>query len=706
MFIYFKNVKRKVMKLVIVESPTKSKTIAHYLGEGYEVEASKGHVKDLATSGKGGLGIDVDNNFEAHYVINDDKKELVNKLKKIAKKADEVILATDPDREGEAIAFSLAKVLDLPVETTKRLEFHEITKNSILSAIESPRTIDMNLVHSQETRRIIDRIMGFKLSNLLQNKIKSQSAGRVQSVALKIICDHEKEILNFKSEKFYKIPLKISINDKEYELTLYSFNDEKIENFSDKETATKAFNSLFKEAIVKNIEKKEKEVASKEPFRTSTLQQAAFSKYGFSTKETTFLAQELYEGIETEEGLTGLITYIRTDSTKLADTFVSSAKNYIISTFGKEYYKGVTKGKDVKNSQDAHEAIRPTDVNNTPEKMKKYLSAKAYKLYKLIYERTLSSLMSHKKVEVSTIYFECGDKLIYKLTSTKTLFDGYDKFKDDDKVLDLSKELNLDNLISSKYKIVDASLEEDETKPPSRYSEGKMVKIMEEKGIGRPSTYSSTIQTLIQRKYVTSTKGTLTPTEQGILTSSVLDKYFPELINTEYTAEMENNLDKIQNGEEDEVKVISDFYYPFIEKFNEVKEIMYKEPPKTTGEKCPNCGADLVIKRGRYGEFVACSNYPSCKYIQKKEKEAPVMVGRNCPLCNSPLVYRKNKKGDTFIGCSNFPKCRYVEGSEEKKEETKFCPKCGNQLVRRRGKRGYFYGCSSYPKCDYIEPIK
>ncbi len=687
------------MKLVIVESPTKSKTIAHYLGKDYQVEASKGHVKDLAISGKGGLGVDVDNNFEPKYVISKDKVDIVNSLKKIAKKADEVILATDPDREGEAIAYSLAKVLDLPIESTKRLEFHEITKDSIKDAIENPRTIDMNLVHSQETRRIIDRIIGFKLSGLLKSKINSNSAGRVQSVALKLICDHEKEILNFVSEKFYKLSASVKGGKKDFPLTLTSYKNQKLETFKDKDLAEEAFSSLTDEVKVINIDEKEKLIAPKEPFRTSTLQQAAFSKYGFSTKETTFLAQELYEGIETDEGLVGLITYIRTDSIKLSDTFVESAKEYIISKYGNEYFKGQVINKSVKNAQDAHEAIRPTSLERTPEKMKQYLSPKAYKLYKLIFERSVSSLMVNKKSLQTTVTFETSNTLNFKLVGSKTLFPGFDVFKNED-----PDSLIPNFKVGEIYNLVDKKLEEDETKPPARFSEGKLVKLMEEKGIGRPSTYSSTIQTLIQRKYVTSSKGILVPTEQGILTSNVLSKYFPDLMNTEYTADMETSLDRIQNGEEDEKKVISDFYYPFIDKLAEVKDQMYKEPLKTTGEKCPECGSDLVIRKGKFGEFVACSNYPSCRYIKKEEKEPPVEVGRNCPNCGAPLIYRKSRKGQTFIGCSNFPNCRYIDQGDE--EEKKYCPKCGNVLIKRKGKRGYFYGCSSYPKCDYIEPIK
>lgn len=695
------------MKLVIVESPTKSKTIGHYLGNDYEVLASKGHIKDLATSGKGGLGVDVDNDFKPKYVVNKDKIKIVGELKKKAKNAEEIIIATDPDREGEAIAYSLLTVLDLPIETTKRLEFHEITKDSIKKAIEEPRTIDMNLVYSQEARRIIDRIIGFKLSGLLRNKISSKSAGRVQSVALKLICDHEEEILNFKSEKFYELSGTISYGDKEYELELYEYKDEKLDSFKNESEAKLAYSSLKEDVVVIDKEEKEKYLSAKEPFRTSTLQQQAFSKYGFSTKKTTFLAQELYEGVETSEGLVGLITYIRTDSTRLSDVFVENAKSYIIDKFGENYYKGVSKiRKNVKGAQDAHEAIRPTSLERTPESMKKHLSLDQYRLYKLIFERTLSSLMSDKKVLNVINYLKSGD-VTFKLTGNNVLFAGYDVFKldeEDKKVPELE--------INSTYKLLKSELKEDETKPPARYSEGRLVKLMEDKGIGRPSTYSSTIQTLIERKYVTSKKGLLTPTEQGMLTSKVLYKYFPDLINTEYTAKMETSLDDISSGEENRTEVIREFYDPFIKHFEEVKEVMYKEPLKKTGEICPECGSDLVERVGRYGKFVCCSNYPNCHYIKKEEKAAPEEIGRNCPNCGSPLVKRKNKKGQEFIGCSNFPKCRYIEGNEKNEvetptEEERICPECGAKLVLRKQRKGnkYFYGCSNFPKCKHIENI-
>ncbi len=689
------------MKLVIVESPTKSKTIAHYLGEDYIVEASVGHVRDLSISGKGGLGIDVDNNFKTTYSINKDKQSVVKQLKAKAKKADEVILATDPDREGEAIAWHLAEVLDLPLETTKRLEFHEITKNSILKAIKEPRTINMDLVHSQEARRIIDRIIGFKLSKLLQSKIKSQSAGRVQSATLGIICDHEKEIQNFVSEEYWTIDTTILKDEKEIKLDIKSVDGKKLETLSE-EDAKNIISSLDKYCVVKDINESSKKVSSREPFRTSTLEQAANSALGFKTKVTSMIAQQLYEGVETDEGLVGLITYMRTDSTRISETFVNDAKEYILNNYGEEYFKGQKSGKDVKFSQDAHECIRPTSIYRTPKLMKQYLNAQQYKLYKLIYNRTLASLMSDKIVNITTVSF-ASNNVILETKGSTVKFLGYDVLKVDEDEKEVLPTFN----VGEKYEFNHIDKVQNFTKPPLRYSEGKLVKIMEEDGIGRPSTYSSTIQTLLLRKYLTSDKGVLTPTEQGILTSNVLKKYFPELMSVEYTANMETDLDKIQIGEEDEIALIKKFYDAFEVTFNDAKEKIWKEPLKTTGEKCPLCGGDLVIRKGRYGEFTSCSNYPDCHYIKKEIKEEPKEVGRNCPECGSPLVYRKNKKGQTFIACSAFPKCKHIESEEDpilKDAPTKVCPDCGGTLTLRKYRNSYFYGCSNYPKCKHSEP--
>ena len=690
------------MKLVIVESPTKSKTIGHYLGEEYVVEASVGHIRDLSISGKGGFGVDVDNDFKPTYVIEDDKKDIVKKLLSLKKKADEVILATDPDREGEAIAWHLAQVLKLPIETTKRLEFHEITRNSITNAISNPRVINLDLVHSQETRRIIDRIIGFKLSSLLKSKIRSQSAGRVQSVTLKMIVEHEKEINEFKSEEYWTINSSIEEKGKKYSLNLTKVDGQNYK-LHNKEEADEVLSYTKENVKIDSIEKSERSVSSKEPYRTSTLQQDAFTKYGFKTRETTYLAQQLYEGIEIEGNLVGLITYIRTDSTKLSDVFVNQAKEFIISKYGEKYFKGEKGVKDVKGAQDAHEAIRPTNLELTPQKVKPFVKDHVYKLYKMIYERTLASLMSNKLLEVTVITLK-NSHLTFELKGNRVIFDGYNVIKFDDNEQNILPEF----VENKEYELIDVTSEQNFTKPPARYTEARIVKLMEDKGIGRPSTYSATIQTLVTRKYVTSEKGVLIPTEQGILTSNVLNKYFKDLMNTEYTAEMETSLDKISEGTLSELEVIKEFYYPFIEHFEEVKNVMYKEPLKTTGEKCPLCGSDLVIRNGKHGEFIGCSNYPACHYVKKEEKEAPVEAGRNCPNCGAPLLIRKNKRGQEFIGCSNYPKCRYVESLEkpDEEQEEKFCPDCGAKLVIKYSRKGKFWGCSNYPNCKHVEPYK
>lgn len=690
------------MKLVIVESPTKSKTIGHYLGSDYVVEASVGHIRDLAISGKGGFGVDVEHDFKPTYVIDDDKKDIVKKLQDLKKKSDEVILATDPDREGEAIAWHLATVLKLPIESTKRLEFHEITRESIKNAIEAPRVIDLNLVHSQETRRIIDRIIGFKLSALLKSKIRSQSAGRVQSVTLKMIVEHEKEINEFKSEEYWTLESSILHENKKYKLNLTKINNEE-PKMPNKEKADEVLSYTKENVVVSSISESQRSISSKEPYRTSTLQQDAFTRYGFKTKETTFLAQQLYEGIEIDGNLVGLITYIRTDSTKLSDIFIAQAKDFIISKYGEKYYKGQKGVKDVKGAQDAHEAIRPTNLELTPAKVKPFVKDHVYKLYKMIYERTLASLMANKVLQTTTITFK-NTHLEFELKGNRVIFDGYNIIKYDDNETSILPKFTE----GTSYELVDVKTEQNFTKPPARYTEAKIVKLMEEKGIGRPSTYSATIQTLLARKYVTSEKGYLVPTEQGILTSNVLNKYFKDLMNTEYTAEMETSLDKISIGEASELEVIKDFYYPFIEHFDEVKEIMYKEPLKPTGEKCPLCGGDLVCKSGKHGEFIGCSNYPSCKYVKKEEKEQPKETGRLCPNCGSPLLIRKNKRGQEFIGCSNYPSCRYVESMNQPEEpsEEKFCPECGAKMVVKYSRRGRFWGCSNYPNCNHMEPYR
>ena len=697
------------MKLVIVESPAKCNTIKRYLGENYDVQASLGHVRDLSTTGKGGLGVDVENDFLAKYEINKEKQRVVRSLKEKMAACDEVILATDPDREGEAIAWHLAQVLGLDVNTTKRLEFHEITRDSIGTAIQNPRTIDMNLVSSQETRRILDRILGFKLSTLIYKKIKSRSAGRVQSATLKMIYDHELEIEKFVPEEYWNILTKALILNKEFNLTFVGKAGQKIDIKNEAE-ANEILEGISNKFSVVSIDKEIKFKESKEPFTTSTLQQEAFARLKFKTKRTQLIAQQLYEGIDVGGEHMGLITYMRTDSTRLSPTFIEHATNYITEAFGKDYLGHAKKIKAIGLMQDAHEAIRPSSNHRTPESVRQYLTPEQYNLYKLIYNRALASLMKAKKEEVMTVTLQSGE-YTFKFELTHTLFKGYEViYAEQDDVKDYSgafPEIN----IGDTFDLIEKKAEQKFTQAPSHYSEAKIVKLMEEVGIGRPSTYASTIETLRARKYVENKSGILTITDQGKKTAHVLEKYFPDIVNVKYTAQMEKKLDNVEAGNDTRVKTLSDFYYPFVKEVEEANKIMYKDDPIPTGETCPICGSPLVYKEGKNGQFIGCSNYPTCKYVKKDPKKQAEETGELCPECGKPLVKRTDKKGRTFIACSGFPTCHYIKPAEtptapkENEPNAKVCPKCGAPLAKRKGKYGYFYGCSNYPKCDYMEII-
>ena len=699
------------MKLVIVESPAKCTTIKRYLGEDYNVMASLGHIRDLATSGKDGLGVDVNKDFSPTYIVNKDKQHIVRELKNAMSKCDEVILATDPDREGEAIAWHLAQVLGLDINTTKRLEFHEITRDSISEAMAHPRVIDQNLVSSQETRRIIDRIIGFKLSTLLFKKIRSRSGGRVQSATLKMISDHDQEIAKFVPEEYWVISTKISAFDREFAINLIADNGESIK-ITNKEQADNILSRIPDSLKVDKVEKKIKTSDSKEPFITSTLQQEAFSRLKFKTKKTQLVAQQLYEGIEVDGEHVGLITYMRTDSTRLSPTFVQRATAYIQEKFGKEYLGHTKKIRQVSMMQDAHEAIRPTSNHRTPESVRKFLTNDQYNLYKLIYNRTLASLMQSKKDEQMTIYLE-GNGLLYKLDLTRTLFKGYEVIYADTEKEENHFDYFPDFNDGEEFKVISKSSEQKFTQPPAHYSEAKIVRLMEEVGIGRPSTYASTIDTIKKRKYVDDENGILTVTQQGSLTANVLNKYFPEIIDTKYTAMMEKKLDNIEDGSQSRSNILNEFYYPFIEHFNVVSQVMYKEKLTETGELCPVCGSPLVFKEGKNGTFIGCSNFPSCKYVQKEEKENKAKsIGEKCPECGGDLLLRE-KNGSSFITCSNFPKCRYTRKmlttntspTVEDTKPVKDCPDCDGYLIKKKGKYGYFLGCVNYPNCTHMERI-
>lgn len=698
------------MKLVIVESPTKCKTIGKYLGSDYKIMASVGHIRDLGTTGPGGLGVDVTDDFKPNYVVSKGKTPVIKELKAACKKADEVLLATDPDREGEAIAWHLAQVLNLDVTTTKRLEFHEITKHALTKALEDPRIIDMNLVSSQETRRIMDRIIGFRLSYLLQKKIKSRSAGRVQSVTLKFIVDREAEIKSFVPEEYWTVNGNFGAEGIIASLEYFKGKTFKIHSQEEVENIEASLPEMFK---VASMITEDKAHEPRPAFTTSTLQQEAFNQFHYSTKRTSMIAQKLYEGVEIDGSPFGLITYIRTDSSRLAPEFVSAASAYITDHYGKEYAGKVHVGKSSKNMQDAHEAIRPTDLEITPEYVKKYLPKDEYNLYSLIYARALASLMAPRIDAVTTLKIN-GNDYGFKADATVLKFDGYSKVYG-------AFESNTKASVLPQYKSGDEiklnSLEKEQhfTKAPARYSEARIVKLMEEKGIGRPSTYSSTISTLNNRKYVTIEKGVLTPTEQGELTVTELVKYFPSFMDPSYTAEMETKLDTIVAGDSSRYDLLNDFYTKFIELLENADSHMEKIAAKETGETCPVCGSPLVERNGKYGKFVACSSYPKCRYVKKEEK-APVKVaeGKTCPKCGSPLVYRKGRDGNEFLGCSSFPKCRYIESltpapTEEttSQEEERICPKCHTgHLQVKKSRFGTFIGCSNYPKCRYTEKTK
>ena len=669
--------------LVIVESPTKTKAIEKYLGPEYKVVSSKGHIRDLATSGKFGFGVDLENNFEPNYEPIRGKKKDITALKKDAKASKMVYLATDPDREGEAISWHLKDALDLKDDGYERVVFNEITKNVVIDAFNHTRKIDDDLVHSQETRRILDRIIGFRLSKLMQSKTGGKSAGRVQSVALKLIVDKEREIEAFNEEEYWTVTAKFNEMDADLDTV-----DGKKSNLKNEEEANKVISDLNKEFIISNYETKPKKKASKNPFITSTMQQEAISKLGFSSKKTMQIAQKLYEGIDIGKDTIGLITYMRTDSIRLSDEFVKSSYVFIKENYGDEYIGSVKTSKKRENVQDAHEAIRPSSINRTPESIKEYLSKDEFKLYELIYYRALASLMKEAKVNATTITIN-NNNTTFRATGQVLVFDGYlkvyQKFESsEDKVLPKYKVGDI--LISN-----DILKEQHFTKPPARYTEAKLIKAMEELGIGRPSTYASTISTLTQRGYVKIVEKKLNPTEIGIETTDKLQEFFSDLINVEYTAKMEEDLDKIAEGKKVWYKILEKFYNNFEPEVENAFDKMSKKEDEKTGDVCPNCGKEMVIKTGRYGKFEACSGYPECKYIKKKEKVELKEVC-TCPKCGGKIVERKTKKGKIFYGCGNFPKCKVAVWDKPVDE---LCPECHSLMVINDEEK---IKCSA---CDY-----
>ena len=664
-------------KLVIVESPHKSKTIEKYLGKDFKVVSSVGHIRDLSTSGKYGFGVDIDNNFKPDYKIIKGKSKLVKELKKDIKDADFVYLATDPDREGEAISWHLYDTLGLKEENYNRIVFNEITKKAVLDSFNKARKIDDNLVKSQETRRILDRIIGFRLSKLMQSKTGGKSAGRVQSVALKLIVDREREIEAFIPEEYFEIEAKFN----DFDAKLDTYNHKKIE--IKKESEAKEILSKLSNAFkIESIDKKEKAKKSKFPFTTSTLEQEASTKLGFTSKKTMMIAQKLYEGINLKDGAEGLISYMRTDSVRLSDEFIKDTYGYIKDNYGSEYVGYVKKSNKTENVQDAHEAIRPTNINNNPEKIKEYLTNDEYKLYKIIYYRALASLMKDAKVEATTVILD-NNNYQFKVNGQILIFDGYlkvySKYEDsEDKVLPDFSNYKSNVLVANTIEYTSHT-----TKPPARYTESKLIKEMEELGIGRPSTYAKTIDTIEERGYVKVIDKKFVPTEVGIETTDKLQEFFKDIINVEYTKNMEDDLDKIADGNMEWNKLLSIFYQEFEPKVEVAFKNMEKKAPEETGELCPNCGSPLVIKQSKYGKFTACSNYPTCKYIKSNKEEKEVKEIISCPKCDGKILEKKTKRGKIFYGCSNYPKCNFASWDKPIEEK---CPNCNGTLTEKKDK--------------------
>ncbi|MBQ9900134.1 MAG: type I DNA topoisomerase [Acholeplasmatales bacterium] len=687
-----------MQKIIIVESPSKSHTIESYLGKDYKVLSSKGHISDLTTTGKDGLGIDIEKGFIPSYKIMPQKAKLVEELKK-ACKGNLVYLATDPDREGEAIAYHLAINLGLNLDDNNRIEFHEITKPAVEAALATPHKINLQMFKSQEARRLTDRIIGFKLSKLLQRKIKSPSAGRVQSVALMLIVDLEKEIKAFIPTKYYEM----EANFGTFKLKLDSINGKNIDS-KNRITDRKVLEDLKSRLlsfVVSDISSKKITRQSMPTYTTSTLQQDASNKLNFDATRTMRIAQVLYEGKKIDSGLTGLITYMRTDSTRLATSFVKECGDYILAKFGPKYL-GTVKNKNQKNMQDAHEGIRPTSIERTPDSIKSFLTDEEYKLYKLIYNRTLASLMSNAIFNQTKVEFNNTDST-WSTTGSELVFDGYLKVygksdEDNNSLLPTFK-------VNESYNAIDISILDKETEPKKRYTEATLIKEMEDLGIGRPSTYAQTIQTLKdpKRAYVKVVKKSLIPTEQGILTTEKLQEFFSDIINVKYTANMEADLDSIASGDVDEKAELKNFYDSFEPLYNNAVKNMDAKYPIMTDEKCPICGNPIAIKFGKFGEFKSCNNYPHCNYIVKEEEEKSQDTGIICPICKTHHIFRRTaktgkNKGNIFYSCENFRKCKTIYNDLPTNE---VCPNCGSMMLKDND--GNLY-CSN--KCNEVKPVE
>nr|WP_314381293.1 type I DNA topoisomerase [uncultured Campylobacter sp.] len=699
--------------LIIVESPAKAKTIKNFLGADYDVIASKGHIRDLPQK-KFGIKIK-DKSFEPEYEISADHDQIVKQIKTLAKKADQIYLATDEDREGEAIAYHIAASIGKQAQDLPRIVFHEITKSAISNALNSPRKLNIASVNAQQARRLLDRIVGYKLSPLLNLKIqRGLSAGRVQSAALKIVVDREREILNFKPVEFHSID---AVFKKDLEAELVEFRGEKMEKLSIKNAAqaSEIVSELQKDRFsVESIESKSRKTNPYPPFMTSTLQQAASTALGFNPRKTMSLAQSLYEGVNTKNG--GAITYMRTDSLNIAKEAIAAARELIEGRFGEKYlpksanlYATKSKG-----AQEAHEAIRPTDLKLTPELAQKILPRDEYRLYALIYNRFVASQMSPSVSQIQTIIVR-GEEGAFKISGRKVEFDGFYKAYGD-----LDKDKILPSLSAGDaMSLQSLSSQQHFTEPPARYSEASLIKKLESLGIGRPSTYAPTISLLTARNYVNIEQKHLVPSEIAFKITEMLEQNFKNIVDSEFTSKMEEKLDDIAENKADWQQILADFYYPFMDEIAKGKtSIASQKLAEKIGETCPNCGGELLKRQGRFGEFIACSNYPKCKYSRNadasaegasEEKAAPEVLDEKCPQCGKNLIKRKGRYGE-FIACEGYPKCKYsrkIEGAAKEKKPLIStgvkCPSCGTgEIVERFSRRGKFYGCTNYPKCGFV----
>ncbi|WQZ36036.1 type I DNA topoisomerase [Helicobacter pylori] len=693
--------------LIIVESPAKAKTIKNFLDKNYEVIASKGHVRDLS---KFALGIKIDETgFTPNYVVDKDHKELVKQIIELSKKASTTYIATDEDREGEAIGYHVACLIGGKLESYPRIVFHEITQNAILNALKTPRQIDMSKVNAQQARRFLDRIVGFKLSSLIASKItKGLSAGRVQSAALKLVIDKEREIKAFKPLTYFTLDAYFEPH-LEAQLISYKGNKLKAQELIDGKKAQEIKNELEKESYtISSIIKKSKKSPTPPPFMTSTLQQSASSLLGFSPTKTMSIAQKLYEGVTTPQGVMGVITYMRTDSLNIAKEALEEARNKILKDYGKDYLppKAKVYSSKNKNAQEAHEAIRPTSIVLEPNALKDYLKPEELKLYTLIYKRFLASQMQDALFESQSVVVAC-EKGEFKANGRKRLFDGYYKIlgnDDKDKLLPNLKEndpIKLEKLESNAHV----------TEPPARYSEASLIKVLESLGIGRPSTYAPTISLLQNRDYIKVEKKQISALESAFKVMEILEKHFEEIVDSKFSASLEEELDNIAQNKADYQQVLKDFYYPFMDKIEAGKKnIISQKVHEKTGQSCPKCGGELVKKNSRYGEFIACNNYPKCKYVKQTENANDGAKQELCEKCGGEMVQKFSRNG-AFLACNNYPECKNTKSLKNTPNaneiiESVKCPECGGDIALKKSKKGSFYGCNNYPKCRFLSNHK